>query len=317
MDFYFYNWTNPNEIKNVSTKPIFQQLGPYRFREFPDKTNISFDDNEFTVSYRKFSTYFFDAEGSNGSLSDICTSVNMVGLGAVNKAKYWNFFLQKGVSVALRTYKEEIHVTKTIEEFLFGYKDDMVTMSTIFNNDTPYDKVGFFVKRNGTDELSGTYKVTTGVEDISQLGKISGYNNFTEFPYYEGECNKLRGSGGEFFPPKPPLDEPIYLFTPDMCRSIPFDYEKSINHHGIKGRRYTAGSRALDNGTLYDEKKCFATNEEMPSGLINITACNYDFPMFMSFPHFYGSDESYSDAVEGLQPEKEKHESFITLEPVN
>lgn len=318
MDFYFFNWTNPHEIRNSSTKPTFQQLGPYRFREFPDKTNISFDDIEFTVSYRKFSTYFFDAEASNGSLSDICTTVNMVALGAVSRAKDWSFIMQKGVAVALRAYKEEIHVTKTIQEFLFdGYEDDMVTMSTIFNNDTPYKRVGFFVKRNGTDELSYNYTVTTGVDDISRLGKVASYNNKSDYSFYEGECRKLKGSGGEFFPPKPLKEEPIYLFTPDMCRSTPFDYEKNIDLHGVTGYRFTAGARALDNGTLYDENKCYASDEAIPSGLINITICNYGLPMFMSLPHFYGSDESYVNAVDGLAPVKEKHESYITLEPVS
>lgn len=317
MDIYFFNWTNPQEIKITSTKPNFQELGPYRFREFPDKTNISFDDKKFTVSYRKFSTYFFDAEGSNGSLSDLCTTVNMVALGAVNKAKNWNFFLQKGVSVALGTYKQKIHVTKTVQELLFdGYEDDMVTMSTIFNNDTPYEKIGFFVKRNGTAELSGNYSVATGVDDISRLGEMESYNNFNEYPYYEGECKKLKGSGGEFFPPKPPLDKPIHLFTPSMCRAIPYDFEKPIELHGITGHRFTAGARALDNGTLYDENKCFSSDEEMPSGLINITACNFGFPLFISFPHFYQSDKSYLNAVDGLAPEKDKHETYITLEPV-
>lgn len=243
----------------------------------------------------------------------------MVALGAVNKAKNWNMFSQKLVSVSLASYKEEIHITKTVKELLFdGYEDDLVKLSTIFNNETPYDRIGFFVKRNGTAELSGNYNVTTGVGDISTLGKMASYNNFTELPYYdEGECMKLKGSGGEFFPPNPTKSEPIYLFTPDMCRSIPYDYEKNIELHDITGYRYTAGARALDNGTLFEDNKCFASGEELPPGLMNVTVCNYGFPMFMSLPHFYGSDKSYLDAVNGLAPEKEKHESFITLEPVN
>lgn len=40
------------------------------------------------------------------------------------------------------------------------------------------------------------------------------------------------------------------------------------------------------------------------------------FRMFMSFPHFYGADTSYLEAVDGLQPEKDKHQAFITLETV-
>ena len=32
LDFYFFNLTNPKEMKDDGQKPTFQQLGPYRFR---------------------------------------------------------------------------------------------------------------------------------------------------------------------------------------------------------------------------------------------------------------------------------------------
>lgn len=312
-----FNWTNPNDIRNNSTKPTFEQLGPYRFREFPDKLNISFSETNSPIRYRKFSTYFFDPDGSNGSLSDLVTTVNMVALGAGSTADSWNSFRKFFVSLALSHYKQEIHVTKTVEELLFeGYEDDMLTMSSVFSSDTPFNRVGFFVKKNATDALSGTYEVRTGVENIFQLGQVSKFNNLTEFPFYEGECKKLKGSAGEFFQPHPSRNESIHLFAPEMCRSIPYDYEQDIDLHGLKGFRYVAGARSLDNGTLYDENKCFASNDSMPSGVMNISVCNYGQPMFMSYPHFYGADSSYLDAVSGLAPEKEKHQTFITLEEV-
>src|SRR5690349_17583787 len=144
MDVYMFNWTNPHDIKNKSTKPSFTQLGPYRFREFPDKLNITFDESQPNVIYRKFSTYFFDPDGSNGTLDDLCTTINLVAIGAGNKGQAWNFFLQKfGISVTLGRYKEKIHVTKTVRELLFeGYEDGMMTLSTIFDNETPFDRVG-------------------------------------------------------------------------------------------------------------------------------------------------------------------------------
>lgn len=241
----------------------------------------------------------------------------MVALGAGSRAKNWNYFSQLTLSITLRTFKQQLHVTRTVKELLFdGYEDDMIKLSTIFSNDTPFTRVGFLVNKNGTDEMSGNYSVKTGVDDISLLGSIKKFNNLTEFPFYEGECKKLKGSAGEFFGPSPSKTKPIHLFTPDMCRAIPYEYETDIELHGLKGLRFAAGARALDNGTLYDENKCFASDESMPSGVMNISTCNYNYPMFMSFPHFYGADESYLEAVEGLAPEKEKHQAFFTLEPV-
>lgn len=32
IQFYFFNWTNPDDIEDKSTKPSFVQMGPYRFK---------------------------------------------------------------------------------------------------------------------------------------------------------------------------------------------------------------------------------------------------------------------------------------------
>lgn len=80
MDVYFFNWTNPEDLKNHSTKPILEELGPYRFTERPEKVDIVWHNHNSTVSYRKKSVYFFDEEGSNGSLDDVISSINVVAL---------------------------------------------------------------------------------------------------------------------------------------------------------------------------------------------------------------------------------------------
>lgn len=128
----------------------------------------------------------------------------------------------------------------------------------------------------------------------------------------------LEGSTGELFPPKQ-LRNSISLFTPDMCRSIPFDYEKDVEILGVTGYRFTAGDRAVDNGMKYPENSCYNgdNGEAVPSGVMNISSCRYGSPVFMSYPHYFGADPFYLDEVDGMQPSKEEHESFFTLEPVS
>ncbi len=237
----------------------------------------------------------------------------MASLAAGVKAEYFNVF--KTIPINLILSSQSIYVNKTVREILFeGYYDPLLTYGKLFDNSqTIFDRVGFFVKQNNSDVLSGTYEAHTGVSDMSKFGKIVKYNDLTEFPYNKDECSQLKGSTGEFFPPRPSKDEILYLFTPAMCRSFPYDYEKSIFLHDIMGNRYAAGLRAIDNGTLYSENKCYTQN--MPSGVLNISICNFNQPMFQSYPHFFLADSSYLDSVEGLLPNKEKHESYITLEP--
>lgn len=81
FDVYLYNWTNPrNFTKDDFVKPIVEQIGPYRFREVTDKTHIRWHPRNSTISYRRKSTYYFDAEGSVGKLDDVITTVNVVAL---------------------------------------------------------------------------------------------------------------------------------------------------------------------------------------------------------------------------------------------
>lgn len=314
LDVYLFNWTNPEDIKDPSTKPIFQQIGPYRFRDYPDKHNITFHSDNSTVSYKKSNLYYFEPDMSNGTMNDKITTVNILGISAASTARNWKPFKQFGISTTLSTLGHKLYVEKTIQEILFeGYTDPLVSLGTLFSSETDIDRVGFMVRKNASDYFSGKYTVHTGVDNIYDLGKIKKYNDKSSFPFQKNECRKLKGSPGEFYPPERNVKEIVDLFTPEMCRSLPYEYHSDKKIHGIKGNRYNLGLRALDNGTLYKENKCYY-KEDMPSGVINMTDCAFDQPFYISFPHFYLADSSYVDAVEGLSPQKELHESYMTLD---
>lgn len=104
-----------------------------------------------------------------------------------------------------------------------------------------------------------------------------------------------------------------------MCRTIPYDYEKEVKVHGITGYKFVAGERAVDNGTKYGENLCYngGSDDDFPSGVMNISACRYSSPIFMSYPHFYGADSYYLKNIEGLNPSIDRHQSYFTLEPVS
>jgi scavenger receptor class B, member 1 len=130
-------------------KPHFEEIGPYRFQEFPQKVNVSFHDKNSTVSYRKQSRFNFIPEQSNGKLTDLITNVNVVALAAANQAKSWNILKLKGIEISLAFFGQEIHLTKTAAELLFeGYSDPMIKVAkeigTIMGVDVPFDRFGWF-----------------------------------------------------------------------------------------------------------------------------------------------------------------------------
>lgn len=192
-------------------------------------------------------------------------------------------------------------------------------LSVRFISSKRFENPFTFFQRNATDKLSGVYNVHTGKSDISKLGSIQKFNFLDRNKFYSGRCSRLFGSPGELFAPQQ-LKDSIELFAPDMCRSIPYDYEKEETVHGVTGYRFAGGLRALDNGMHFPDNACYSSDDaepSFPSGVMNISACRYGSPVFMSFPHYFAADPFYANEVEGLKPEKEKHESYFTLEPVS
>jgi len=49
---------------------------------------------------------------------------------------------------------------------------------------------------------------------------------------------------------------------------------------------------------------------------MTISPCKQNAPVFVSAPHFYMGAQKFVDAVEGLHPNKQQHETFLDIEPV-
>ncbi|KAH8327926.1 hypothetical protein KR067_001789 [Drosophila pandora] len=317
FDVYLFNWTNPEDFYVGSgKKPRFEQLGPYRFRESPDKVDIDWHNHNYSVSFHKKSWFYFDAEASNGSLSDMVNTVNSVAhSAALRSAGTWGAHI---VNIFSNMYDQKVSVTKTAEELLFkGYEHPFVTIGKIFRpEDVPYHRIGFQYPRNGSAAFDGDINMFTGADDIAKMGQIHTWNNLTHTNAFEGSCGNVHGSMGEFFPPNLGTNDTVYMYMPKMCRAIPLDYTETVTVHGVTAYKYSGTEHAVDNGTLYPETSCYCVNGKCsPIGVINIGPCAFNSSVYMSFPHFYKGDPSYLDAIEGLLPEREKHEFFMTLEP--
>lgn len=67
------------------------------------------------------------------------------------------------------------------------------------------------------------------------------------------------------------------------------------------------------------DNECYCmANENMKcfkSGVMNMEPCKREAqaPLALSMPHFYQADESFTNAVHGLKPEKEKHEFYMDI----
>lgn len=71
-------------------------------------------------------------------------------------------------------------------------------------------------------------------------------------------------------------------------------------------------------GTFYKENKCFCEDHQcMPNGAADISRCRYGVPAAVSFPHFFAADPYYLQSIEGLKPDKNKHNFYVYIDPVS
>lgn len=79
----------------------------------------------------------------------------------------------------------------------------------------------------------------------------------------------------------------------------------------------SSGEHSDDDPDVINMSQCYCGGECTPPGLINVTACRYGAPVFVSLPHFYKADPLFLDKIEGLMPNDKDHSFSITLEPVS
>lgn len=195
------------------------------------------------------------------------------------------------------------------------------------------------MQRNGSDEIGGHFNMHTGAGDITQIGATLEWNHQAATGYYPGECSNVRGSGGEYYPPDANKETPISIFNGELwyvilisrkkesnllkiffpntfSRPLDLYYTEEIQVEGINLLKYSATERSVDNGTKYPESECYSYGESLPSGVMNVSACRYGAPVFISFPHYYAADPYYLSFIDGLKPSRKDHEFYIALEPL-
>lgn len=311
MDMYFFNWTNPEDIYNPDIKPNFVEVGPYRLFHVREKVNVVWNDNN-TVTYEHLLSYYYD-DNSPGNISDVITTIDMVAVSLAQRAKDAYFFVKNPVKIALMF--SDIFVRKTVKDLISGYEHSVMSAANALNfvtGENAPDKFGFFYSANGTIGFDGVYNVRSTVSDDFGAIKNWNYNNVT--PFYEGECGNVNGSAGELYPQNLKPDH-ITFFSADLCRALEFTFEESVLVQDIPSYKYSAKDAVFDNGTFVTRNKCFCDQKCFPSGVIDTSACRSGVPLFTSLPHFYYADEFYTSKIDGMKPDKDKHEFYFTFEP--
>ncbi|XP_074031276.1 scavenger receptor class B member 1 [Leptinotarsa decemlineata] len=314
---YIFNVTNADNFLAVGEKPKLQEIGPFVYREDMEKVNIQFHDNG-TVSFQHKKILQFVPELSADRNKKIVVP-NIPLLTLATQANSMNYFVQKAISIMLSMNGFEPFVTLTADELVFGYDDRLVSLAHQFyrKSKRPGEKMGLLINRNGT--LPEVHNINTGVNGMEEFGLITKLNGKSFLPFWDQEpCNSLSGSEGSFFPPRYfTKADIVHLYDKDLCRTLPLQYRGPVTKHGISADLYTPPDTTMESVDKYPENKCYCPRNEYcpPKGLQNISPCQFDAPVYISYPHFLDADPSLIEHVEGLKPDREKHQSYFKIQP--
>lgn len=308
LECFLFNITNADEIiagKNVSIR--VEQLGPYVYKESHSKANISWHDNS-TVEFYNLRYWHFEPEMSNGSLSDEIVSINPIIVTMSYLFRHNTPLVNVAFDVFMKMFHEHMFLRANVSSWLFdGIYDPVLDFTAHFPDmpfNIPYDKFGWFYERNGSIEYDGSFLMNTGEAEFRDLGNLEKWR-FSNRTMYRDECGEVKGSTGELWAPE--FGQPnVTIFAPDICTYMTLPIDKTVVVEGVEGVQYAANAAVFDNGYTVPELACYCDEVRdrncLPSGALNVSACRFGAPAFVTLPHFLYSDPYYPSKIEGLNP---------------
>ncbi|KAH8402857.1 hypothetical protein KR222_007674 [Zaprionus bogoriensis] len=313
---YIYNVTNPDGFLS-GEKPKLQEVGPFVYREDMEKVNVKFHENNYTVSYQHKKILQFVPELSIDKNTPIVTP-NIPMLTLTSLSPKLGYFLSRTISFVLTAAKFKPFINVTADQLVFGYDDALVSLAHRFypKHMRPMERMGLLLARNGT--LTEVSSIKTGYQGMDQFGYIDSLNGMDHLPHWSEEpCTSIAGSEGSFFPPRDiTKSDTVHIYDKDLCRIIPLKYVERVEKDGLVADLFRLPNNTYGDSASNPENKCYdASDYDAVRGLQNISPCQYGAPVYISNPHFFESDPELLDAVEGLKPEREKHETYFKIQP--
>ncbi|XP_038130928.1 lysosome membrane protein 2-like isoform X1 [Cyprinodon tularosa] len=312
MEFFFFNVTNVEEFLK-GAKPKVDQIGPYTYREYRYKDNVTMVDNGKKVSAYNTKSFVFLMEKSIGDPAvDTITTVNIPLWAAMNKAQGFKAFF---MGMMIRNSKSNLFTTRTVQELLWGYEDPLLERISKSSPDVGKD-FGLMYKKNESND--GEFVFHTGEQNYLDYGRIETWKGQRQLTFWStNESNSISGSDGSAFHPFLSKDERLYIFTPDLCRTIYMEFEKDVEVKGIPAYRFTPPRSVLASKEENPANTgfCVTPKECLGSGVLKVSPCRNGAPVVASFPHFYLGDNKYVEAIGGLSPQRRHHQTFLDLNP--
>ncbi|XP_073997540.1 sensory neuron membrane protein 2-like isoform X2 [Rhodnius prolixus] len=340
---YFFNVTNADRIQE-GERPELQEVGPYVFDLYKTKVNVSYNKVNDTLDYYTQNKYFFNHKKSfPRKEKDILVLVNVPLMATATMVErlfpVGLSFLDKAVPYLFPNITN-MFITASAKEFMFdgvlvncsyavgpampvcnGMRGKL-PQTVVPVPDSKDFKFSFFKHKNET--LEGPFKIFGGNKDIFKMGQIIEYKSSNNLIMWESNstCSQLKGTDSTVFPPISDLNNDIFIYIPDICLSLAAIYKNKTIINDMTMYRYESSDKNFADENSVPENQCRCRqNEEgsgppvcLKQGAIDASNCQ-GAPVIFTQPHFLDADPEYTQYPEGLSPDREKHLTFVILEP--
>lgn len=338
MQFYVFNYTNINDIITKNAKPKVVQLGPYSYREL--RTNVVMEEDDYEITYLQNNSFVFDQETScvNCTEYDIIQAPNIPVMTVFSKIndlginENSSFFKRWGMEAFNKLLVADATCTMFMElpvyKLLWGFEspflkhlDDLIPdwLKTLLPelNISPF----IALQQNGTAgaRANGNMTILTGLQNIDSVMQTTKWRGSNSTGFWRTKYgNMINGTDGSRFKPSLQKDDVIYIFVSQLCRSLYLNYEKDTSEFDIPLYRYTTTFKLFQNHTGNPDNAAFCDPKGVcyGTGLLPVGQCQAgNPPVFMSSPHFYQGYPGLWQAIDGLKPQKELHQTYLSVEP--
>ncbi|KAF5284244.1 hypothetical protein FQR65_LT00244 [Abscondita terminalis] len=308
---YIFNITNANEFLNGEHNKLkVEEIGPIVFMERLTHSNVTFNPND-TLTYVAERRAVFLPEKNALDMNATLMVPNLAVLGMASYFWDSSFVTKIAFNLLLRSLESRAIVSTTIYNYLWNFSDPILDVGqSLAPSLVPVNNLGVLNYMYSNFKHNVTVKIGTifGSQNFFLIDQFDGSGYL---PNYGRECSDklVDSTEGVAYPQFLTKNTTLSYWRKTICKVVRLNYESDVNAYGVTAYRFV-----LDNTTFNRRKNdCHVGNPPLPDGLSDVSKCYYNLPMASSFPHFL---YTRSDYVEGLQPDVNKHGSYVIVEPV-
>ena len=350
--YYLYNVTNAEAVVNAGARPHVVEIGPLRYNYRVTRHNVNWQNGDEEIVYNEYQRYVAMDDATRALELVPITNVHVLLLAAL-RSKQADFI---PALFPWTKDPRAAFVTRPARDWLWGYVEErfdglVPAFPGLQGNDTSLEAA--LLQHSPTRMATGSKRTEVAYDYLEFDGGVelfccpngvrgeAGAGLPCE-PLWSGyDASVVRGSYGNNFHPFVEPTETLWLATypfgiyrawPLQCSASGGSgpgwlYEgsslsasigscNSYDHEGISLLRFTVPSYVLGNASV-SIVEARAYNITGASGIIDVSACESDAPIVLSFPRFLQGSDSLRNAIDGLgSPTFEDHGSWVGVDPI-